>query len=107
MDEPWRSLPLSRIVTLPLPEGLAACDLPVDDGAAVILPVFFRHHFLVRGQLGMIESQRRTPADAQIHVARGKPFSALLRLGEIGPDAFDRAGQQELEANGLPIDDFA
>ena len=61
----------------------------------------------MRRQLGMIESQRRPPADAQIHVARGEPFSALLRLGEIGPDAFGRAGQQAFEANGLPINDFA
>src|SRR5262249_6960564 len=90
------------------PWGLAAYDLPVDHSAAIkLLPVFLRWRFLVWRQLGMIESQRRPSAGAQIHVARGKPFSALLRLGDIGPDAFDWTRQQALEANGMSIDDFA
>ena len=43
------------------PWGLAACDLPVDDGAAVILSGIFPAYFLVRRQLGMIEFSAARP----------------------------------------------
>ena len=53
------------------------------------------------GQFGVAEQQFDRFAHAQRHVARREPLPALVRFGEVGPDAFDRAGQGALDAHGV------
>ncbi len=52
------------------------------------------------GQLVVAPGQFERRVDLQVHVAGGEPLAAEVALREVGPDAFDRAGQQALQAHG-------
>src|SRR5882672_168664 len=56
------------------------------------------------GETLVVEMQLDAAAHAQLELARGEPGGALLRFGEVGPDALDGPGQQALEADGGGFD---
>ena len=55
---------------------------------------------VVPGQLIVVELHLGAAADAQLELATAEPGGALLRFGDVGPHALDRAGQQALQADG-------
>src|SRR5581483_9888966 len=56
------------------------------------------------GELRVVELQADLAAEAQVELARGEPARALVRLGDVAPDALDGAGQQALEPHGAGLD---
>ena len=48
------------------------------------------------GEFVVAPDQFEGRADLQLHLARRQPFAALVALGQIRPDALDRARQQAL-----------
>src|SRR5438067_1408254 len=63
-----------------------------------------RRRVLVAREVVVVELERDLSADAQIELTRGEPFRALVGLGDIGPHALNRAGQQALELDGAGLD---
>ena len=48
-------------------------------------------------QLAVAPDELERRADLHLHCARGEPLAAQVALGEVGPDALDRPGQQALD----------
>src|SRR5438067_11089500 len=63
-----------------------------------------RRRVLVAREVVVVELERDLSADAKIEITGGEPFRALVGLGDVGPDAPDRAGQQALELDGAGLD---
>src|SRR5260221_1946965 len=55
---------------------------------------------LLRRNVRVIEMQVRPAAHAQVEDATREPRGALVGFREVGPDAFDRPGEQALETHG-------
>src|SRR3954469_13666793 len=63
-----------------------------------------RRHFLVAGELRVVELEGHLGADARLELAGAEPLRPLVRLADVGPDALDGAGQQALELHGAGLD---
>src|SRR5690606_34497364 len=61
--------------------------------------VLLRRAVVVAGQFGIAEPEFGMAADVQVDRPVRKPAAALVRLDQVRPDAFDRAGQAAPEAD--------
>ena len=84
---------------------IALRDLSATFHAIDHLRVFRRRRFLVR-EIGVLKVEHELAADAEVHLAAGKPGCAQLRVGEILPDALDRPRQQAFEPHFAWSDDL-
>src|ERR1022692_3439642 len=77
----------------------AAGDDSLHAGAGVVMLLVFLRRRLVRREIPVPKVERELAALAQLHRPTRKPVAALLRVGEIVPDALDGAGQRAHEAH--------
>src|SRR6185436_4925034 len=86
--------------------GLQASDDALGDVplADLALPVLLGCGLLAR-EARVVELEAALAADAQVELARGEPFRALVGLGDVGPDPLERPGQEALEAHGAGLDE--
>src|SRR5258708_13964274 len=105
----WRELVGDLSVAAHVP-GVGEHAHRLEAGALALdlaLPLFLvlRRRVRVVGQLGVAEVEAERAAEAQVELAGGEPFGALVGLGQVGPDALDGAGQQALHFHGAGLDE--
>lgn len=59
--------------------------------------VFCRRLFVLTGQIGIAEQQLNLGPDLHWHLTSGQPTGTFIRFNQVGPDAFEWAGQQPLD----------
>ena len=97
-----------RLVFRPAPghaeqaRRIALCDAADEAHAVLECLEALGRRLPVRRKVGVMEGQLHATADAQIHVAGGEPFGALVRIREIGPDALDRVRAAPARSGSCP-----
>src|SRR5258708_465020 len=105
----WRELVGDLSVAAHVP-GVGEHAPRLEAGALALdlaFPLFLvlRRRVRVVRQLGVVELEADRAAEAQVELAGGEPFGALVGLGQVGPDALDGAGQQALHFHGAGLDE--
>ena len=90
-------------------EGELAGRIELDDPAlhSVLLAEAGRPLAGRIGQLVVAPDEFERRADLHLHLARRQPVAAQVAVGEIGPDALDRAGQKALDLQRGRLDQRA